>query len=119
MQRELAGRLRIVTQPDADTLVLRSAITAVDVSAEGLKFYEVIPIALVLAAANTAAGTRDESTDIYVEMQALDGATSKPVAEIVRKGTGLSLENDSTQLTVKDLKPVLDVWAKDARNFKP
>jgi hypothetical protein len=52
-------------------------------------------------------------------MQALDGATSKPVAEIVRKGTGLSLENDSTQLTVKDLKPVLDVWAKDARNFKP
>ena len=21
--------------------------------------------------------------------------------------------------TVKDLKPVLDVWAKDARNFKP
>jgi hypothetical protein len=119
MQRELAGRLRIVTQPDADTLVLRSAITAVDVSAEGLKFYEVIPIALVLAAANTAAGTRDESTDIYVEMQALDGATSKPVAEIVRKGTGLSLENDSTQLTVKDLKPVLDAWAKDARNFKP
>lgn len=119
MQRELAGRMRVVNQPDADTLVIRSAITAVDVSAEGLKFYEVIPIALVVAAASTAAGTRDEATDIYVEMQALDGGTSKPVAEVVRKGTGLALENDTTQLTVKDLKPVLDVWAKDARNFKP
>ena len=119
MQRELAGRLRIVSQPDADTLVIRSAITAVDVSAEGLKVYEVIPIALAVAAASTAAGTRDEDTSIYVELQALDGGTSKPVAEVVRKGTGLQLENNSTQLTVKDLAPVLDVWAKDARNFKP
>ncbi len=119
MQRELAGRLRIVNQADADTLVLRSAITAVDTSAKGLQFYEVIPIALAVAAATAAAGTRDEDTTIFVEMQALDGATGKPVAEVVRKGTGLRLENDSTQLTVKDLAPVLDVWAKDARNFKP
>lgn len=119
MQRELAGRLRIVSQPDADTLVLRSAITAVDTSAKGLQFYEVIPIALAVAAATAAAGTRDEDTTIFVEMQALDGETSKPVAEVVRKGTGLRLENDTTQLTLKDLQPVLDVWAKDARNFKP
>lgn len=119
MERELAGRMRIVNQPDSDTLVLRSAITAVDTSAKGLQFYEVIPIALAVAAATAAAGTRDEDTTIFVEMQALDGATSKPVAEVVRKGTGLRLENDTTQLTVKDLEPVLNTWAKDARNFKP
>jgi hypothetical protein len=119
MQRELAGRLRVVNQPDTDTLVIRSAITAVDTSAKGLQFYEVIPIALAVAAATAAAGTRDEDTTIFVEMQALDGGTSKPVAEVVRKGTGLRLENDTTQLTLKDIKPVLDVWAKDARNFKP
>ncbi|MEN0105225.1 MAG: DUF3313 domain-containing protein [Pseudomonas sp.] len=119
MERELAGRLRVVQQPDADTLVLRSAITAVNTSKKDLQFYEVIPIALVVAAATSAAGTRDEDTNIYVEIQALDGETSKPVAEVVRKGTGLRLENDTTQLTLDDLKPVLDVWAKDARNFKP
>lgn len=119
MQRELAGKLQIVNQPGQGVLVLRSAITAVDVSAEGLKVYEVVPIALAVAAASTAAGTRDEDTNIYVEMQVLDGATGKPVAEIVRKGTGLQLENNSTQLTVKDLEPVLNTWAKDARNFKP
>lgn len=119
MQRELAGRLKIVDQAGQGVLVLRSAITAVDVSAQGLQVYEVIPIALAVAAASTAAGTRDEDTNIYVEMQVLDGATGKPVAEIVRKGTGLQLENDKTQLTVKDLEPVLNTWAKDARNFKP
>lgn len=119
MQRELSSRFTVVRQPGPRTLVLRSAITSVDVSAEGLKPYEVIPIALVLAAANTAAGTRDENTTIYVEMQALDAQTHQVVAEVVRKGTGLQLENDSTQLTLKDIQPVLDQWAKDARNFQP
>lgn len=119
MELEMAGQLRVVQQADQDTLVLRSAITAVNLSPEGLKVYEVIPIALVVAAASTAAGTRDLDTDIYVELEALDGRTSQPMARVVRKGHGLALENDSTQLSLKDIKPALDTWAKDARTFKP
>lgn len=119
MQLELAGRLRIVNQSDRDTLVLRTAISAISLSPEGLKVYEVIPIALVAAAASRAAGTRDLDTDIYVELEAIDGGNSQPMARVVRKGHGLQLENDSTQLQLKDIKPALDEWAKDARNFKP
>lgn len=119
MQRELAGRLRIVNQADQDSLVLRSAISAVNLSVEGLKVYEVIPIALVAAAASTAAGTRDLNSEIYIELEAIDGRTSQPMARVVRKGHGLQLENDSTQLRLADIKPVLDSWAKDARTFNP
>lgn len=119
MQRELSGRMRVVAQADQDTLVLRSAISAVSLSPEGLKVYEVVPIALLAAAASTAAGTRDLDTEIFVELEAIDGRTSKPVARVVRKGHGLNLENDSTQLKLADLKPALDEWAKDARAFKP
>lgn len=119
LQLELAGQYRVVQQADQDTLVLRSAISAVSLSAEGLKVYEVIPIALVAAAASTAAGTRDLNTNIYVELEAIDGRNSQPMARVVRKGHGLQLENDSTQLSLKDIKPALDTWAKDARNFKP
>ncbi|HSC83817.1 MAG TPA: DUF3313 domain-containing protein [Pseudomonas sp.] len=119
MRRELQGRMTVLDQANADSLVLRSAITAVDVSAQGLKPYEVIPIALVVAAATTAAGTRDHDTEIYVEMEALDARTSQPVAKVVRKGTGLELENDSTKLSLDALKPVLNTWAIDARNFRP
>jgi hypothetical protein len=119
MQLELAGQYRVVQQADQNTLVLRSAITAVNLSAEGLKVYEVVPIALLAAAASTAAGTRDLNTNIYVELEAIDGRNSQPMARVVRKGHGLQLENDSTQLSLKDIKPALDVWAKDARNFKP
>ncbi|MBU0902329.1 MAG: DUF3313 domain-containing protein, partial [Gammaproteobacteria bacterium] len=115
---ELAGRMRIVEQADRDTLVLRSAITAVNLSPEALKVYEVIPVALVAAAASTAAGTRDLNTEVYVELEAIDGSNSKPMVRVVRKGHGLQLENDSTQLRLDDITPALDTWAKDARDFK-
>ena len=116
---ELAGRFKVVEYADRDTLVLRSAITAVNLSPEGLKVYEVVPIALVAAAASTAAGTRDLNSSIYVELEAIDGRNSQPMTRVIRKGHGLQLENDSTQLSLKDIKPALDEWAKDARNFKP
>ena len=76
-------------------------------------------MAWVPAAASTAAGTRDLNSSIYVELEAIDGRTSQPMTRVVRKGHGLQLENDSAQLRLKDIKPALDEWAKDARNFKP
>ena len=69
--------------------------------------------------ANTAAGTRDKNTEIYVELEALDGRTSQPMVRVVRKGHGLELENDSEQLSLATLRPALDVWARDARSFQP
>ncbi len=117
--REVSRRMPVVDTPDRDSLVLRSAITGVDVSAEGLHAYEVIPVALVLAAANTAAGTRDRDTVIYVEMEAVAARDSQPMVRVVRKGHGLQLENRDTRLTLDDLKPALDTWAQDARSFKP
>ena len=117
--QDAPGRWRIVNQADQDSLVLRSAISAVSLSAEGLKVYEVVPIALVAAAASTAAGTRDLNSEIYIELEAIDGRNSQPMARLVRKGHGLQLENDSTQLRLEDIKPVLDTWAKDARTFNP
>ncbi|QTN48076.1 DUF3313 domain-containing protein [Ectopseudomonas mendocina] len=118
--RELKdGRLKLVDTPSMDSLVLRSAITGVNVSTKGIKAYEVIPVALVIAAASTAAGTRDRDTEIFIELEALDARTSEPVLRVVRKGHGLTLANSSTQLTLDDLKPVLDVWARDARDFQP
>ncbi len=118
--RELKdGRLKLVDTPSMDSLALRSAITGGNVSTEGIKAYVVIPVALVIAAASTAAGTRDRDTEIFIELEALDARTSEPVLRVVRKGRGLTLANSSTQLTLDDLKPVLDVWARDARDFQP
>ncbi len=110
------GKVRpIVEQATNDTLVLRGAITGVSTSTEGLQPYEVVPVALVAAAAMTAAGKRDQSVAIFFEAEALDGKTSQPLARAVRKGYGTNLSNDSEQLTLEHLKPVIDQMAKDAR----
>jgi hypothetical protein len=94
-------------------MIRRPAITAVGSKAEGFKPYEVLPIALVAAAVNTAAGGRDQETSIATEVAFLDADTNKVVAQVVRKGAGKNLENSQSTMTVADAKGVLDGWASD------
>ncbi|MNQ98619.1 hypothetical protein D3C85_1143200 [compost metagenome] len=115
LRRELGAVVKISDTPTADSLIMRPAITAVTTSNEGLQPYEVIPIALVVAATSTAIGARDQVVEIATEAMFLDGGNSKLLAEVVRKGAGTNLENKETALTVQNIKPVIDGWAKDLR----
>ncbi|MNN03589.1 hypothetical protein D3C81_1162820 [compost metagenome] len=105
----------LATGPGPGVIVVRAAITAVSSSTEGLHAYEVIPIALVAAAVSTASGIRDQETTLATEAVFLDGANNKVVAQVVRKGTGKPLENDSQAMSTNDVKPVIDGWASDLR----
>lgn len=115
LRRELSKVMPLTDSPTAGTLVLRPAITAVSASTEGLKPYEVIPIALVVAAASTAAGTRDQQVEIAAEAAVIDAQNSRVVAQVVRKGSGLDLDNDEQVISLDNVKPVIDVWANDMR----
>jgi hypothetical protein len=115
LKRELGKDLELAQSPGPNTIVVRPAITAVSTRTEGLKAYEVIPIALVAAAVNTAAGGRDQDVEIATELAFLDAQTNKVLAQLVRNGAGKPLENEATQLTLEDVKPVLDGWASDMR----
>jgi len=115
LKRELGKDLTLAQGPGPNTIIVRPAITAVSTSTEGLKPYEVIPIALVAAAVNTGAGGRDQNVEIATEAAFLDADSNKVLAQVVRKGSGKPLENDKTQLTLEDVKPVIDGWATDLR----
>ncbi|WP_397452971.1 DUF3313 domain-containing protein [Pseudomonas sp. NA-150] len=115
LKRELGKVMTIASAPGPNTIVVRPAITAVSTKNEGFQPYEVLPIALAAAAVNTAAGGRDQSVEIATEAAFLDGGNRAVLAQVVRKGAGENLENDKTQLTVNDVKAVLDGWAKDMR----
>lgn len=103
--------------PPTQTLILRSAITGVDTKAEGLKPYEVIPIALISAAATTASGARDRTTELFIEAELVDASTGKPVMQVVRKGYGKELENREEQVTLNTLKGVIDGIVRDIERF--
>lgn len=113
LKRELGKSLPLASAPGPGVIVVRPAITAVSSKTEGLKPYEVIPIALVAAAVSTASGIRDQETDIATEAQFIDGGTQKVVAQVVRKGSGKPLENTSQVLKPDDVKAVIDGWAAD------
>ena len=113
LKRELGKSLPLATGPGPGVIVVRAAITAVSSKTEGLKPYEVIPIALVAAAVSSASGIRDQETDLATEAVFLDGGDNHVVAQVVRKGTGKPLENDSQVMKADDVKGVIDGWASD------
>ncbi|AQY66506.1 DUF3313 domain-containing protein [Pseudomonas veronii] len=113
LKREVGKSLPLAQGPGAGVLVVRAAITAVSSKTQGLKPYEFVPVALVAAAVSSGTGIRDQDTVLGTEAQFLDGANGKVVAEVVRKGTGKPLENDSQVMTPNDVKSVIDGWASD------
>lgn len=113
LQREVSKSLPLATGPGPGVIVVRAAITAVTSKTEGLKPYEIIPVALVAAAVSTASGIRDQETTLATEAAFLDGSTHAVIAEVVRKGTGKPLENDTQVMQASDVKNVIDGWACD------
>ncbi|WP_448110954.1 DUF3313 domain-containing protein [Pseudomonas lini] len=113
LKREVSKSLPLASGPGPGVLVMRAAITAVSSKTEGLKPYEVIPIALVAAAVSTATGIRDQETDLATEAVLLDGGNNKVLAQVVRKGTGKPLENSDQVMKPNDVKNVIDGWASD------
>ncbi|VVP49488.1 hypothetical protein PS862_05313 [Pseudomonas fluorescens] len=77
LKREVSKSLPLAAGPGPGVLVVRAAITAVSSKTEGLKPYEVIPIALVAAAVSTASGIRDQETDLATEGCSLTAAITK------------------------------------------
>jgi 20S proteasome alpha/beta subunit len=97
-------------------LILRAAITGVNASNEGMKWYEIMPIAAVIGATQAATGHRDQDTTLFIEAEFIDGRTRQTVAKMVRKVFGSQLENQSQTITAKDFKDAIekmdtDLWA--------
>jgi hypothetical protein len=113
LKRELGKSLPLANGPGPGVMVVRAAITAVSSKTEGLKPYEFVPVALVAAAVSTGTGIRDQETTLGTEAQFLDGVSGKVLAQVVRKGTGKPLSNDSQVMKADDVKGVIDGWASD------
>jgi len=103
--------------PNARPLVMRAAITGVNASNEGMKWYEIIPVAAVVGGVSAVTGHRDQDTELYVEAVLLDPATNEPVARVVRKVFGNKLENASTQIKAEDFAQAINGLGADLSAF--
>lgn len=115
LKHELGKVMTVVTTPGPNTLIVKPAIISVSASTQSLRFYEWLPVTLLAAGVSTATGIRDQDTVITTEVAVLDATNQVVVAQVIRKGTGLTLPNDKQAMTLDDFKPVLDGWACDMR----
>ncbi|KTJ35777.1 hypothetical protein ASU85_24835 [Klebsiella aerogenes] len=113
----LTSRKPIVEKAGPHSLIFRGAITGVSSEEEGLQFYEVIPVALVVAGTQMATGHRTMNTHLFFEGELIDATTRKPVIKVVRMEEGKSLPNKNSPLGLENLKNVIDGLATDITMF--
>ena len=110
----LQDRFTVLNSPAGSrVLVAKLAITAVSAENEDMKFYEVVPVAAVVASTMAASG----HTTLYIEGELIDQDTGKTVLEVARKAYGKTVSNDSSPVTAEDVKAAIDDMVKDITNF--
>lgn len=95
------------------TLIMHVAITGVSASNEGMKWYEIVPVAAVVGGVSAVTGHRDQNTELYLEADFIDAQSGLPVVKVVRKVFGETLENDSQEITANDFKAAINGVAND------
>lgn len=99
------------------TLIMRAAITGVNAENEGMKWYEVVPVAAVVGGVSAASGHRDQDTTLFIEAEFVDASNNQTVAKVVRKVFGSTLENASQKITTQDFKAAIDKLTSDLQAF--
>ncbi|MDW8846395.1 DUF3313 domain-containing protein [Erwinia sp. MMLR14_017] len=101
------------------TLIMKTAITSVSAENQDMKFYEVVPVAAVIASTMAASGHRTQNSVLYLETQLSDAKTGKVMLEAVRKAYGKTVPNNSAPITLEDLKQGADEMINDVVAFPP
>lgn len=118
LKAALVERTTVLPSPSGSrVLIARGAITAVTAENEDLQFYEVVPVAAVIASTMAASGHRTQNTTLFLEFQLVDQDTGQTVLAVVRKGYGKSVSNSNTPITADEVKKAIDDMIEDIVNF--
>ncbi|KPH01666.1 sodium:proton antiporter [Pseudomonas sp. RIT-PI-q] len=118
----LGQKYRVVTSEKSapkgsKVLIMRAAITGVNAENEGMKWYEVVPVAAVVGGVSAASGHRDQDTTLFIEAEFIDASNNQTVAKVVRKVFGTQVSNASQKITAKDFKAAIDKLGTDLQAF--
>lgn len=115
LKTALAKHKTLASSQDKRSLIFRGAITHVETNKEGLQFYEVLPVGLLIAGAEVVSGHRTMNTHLYFEYEFIDAATQQSVMKVVQKTAGKTLSNESKPVTIEVFKDAIDDLASDVR----
>lgn len=110
LRERLGAHDLLADAPGEGVLELRLAITAVNVKAQALRPWELVPVALIRAGIQSVSGRRNQNVKLLIEAEAVNSQTNQVVLQSVREGKGLKLDSENDPLTLDKLKPKMDQW---------
>lgn len=109
--------LNLADRPGSQVLRLQVAITGVEIKTEGMKAYEVVPMAAIFGGLKAVTGTRDREVRVFVEAKFTDSETGELVGAAVRRIEGEKLKGKKEQLSLEHMQENLDTAADDTKNI--
>ena len=107
---EISQKIPVVSTPGANVARLKPTITGPPSAMQGMKAYEVVPIAAILGGIKAATGTRAKKVEVSLEAKLVDSLANEIVAAV--KSKGLAEQADRVQASVEDVREILTEWAK-------
>lgn len=116
LKRSFSQRFRVVDRAGPGVLRIRAAFTSVAAQGQGLKPYQLVPMAFVATMALGTATGKPVRAFIVVEVEGTDSVTGELLGQRVRVGIGERLARVASQqvITLDTLKPLLDELAAGA-----
>ena len=114
LRSKLGGVLNVTDKPGASVLRIEAAVTGVLIKTEGMKAYEIVPVAAIFGAAKAASGARDQDVNVFLEVRMVDSTSGELRGLVLREIEGEQLEGKKDQLTLDDMRESLDIVTDDA-----
>ncbi len=114
MKEKMGAVMTLANEPGPQTLRVQAAITGVEIKTEGMKAYEVVPVAAIFGGVKALTGNRAREVHVYLEVKLTDSESGDLLGAVVRRIDGEELKNKKEQLELAHLQPDLDTAATDA-----
>lgn len=108
--------VNVTTEPGPGVLRMHTAVTGVEIKTEGMKAYEVVPVAAIFGGVKALTGTRDRDVHVFVEVKFSDSQSGEVIGAALRKIEGKKLKGKKDQLELKDMQKSLDKATDDAQS---
>lgn len=112
----IPSSIEVVKQPQEGAMRVTPRITAIKTSTGDIELKEMIPIGSVIALGRAAAGYRHQNVEIYMEIKATDSLDGEIIGGSVKQGKSAEISGSNSVVSLDDLKPLLSVWVKDAKD---
>lgn len=117
LKEKIGAVVPLADAPGPEVLQVQVAITGVEIHTEGVKPYEILPVAAVFGVAKAATGKRAQDVLVQTEIKLVDSTTGELVGAVMRQIEGDKLKGKKDQLHVEDMHENLDSSSTDAAIF--